>query len=86
MPDTELKSWLFPQRLAGALQCMAIPEANNKKARSDAGLRAFLTVWRETVRDIKSFPLNRPWRLAADIVNNTVNSTHFIDDAIGDFT
>jgi hypothetical protein len=32
-----------------------------------------------------SFPLNRRGRLAANVVHNAIESTHFVDDAVRDF-
>jgi len=33
-------------------------------------------------RDVKSFPLDRRWRLTADVVHDTGNTVHFVDNAV----
>ena len=61
------------------LRCGARQAA--KKPRSSMAYVAFNALCFAAVRDVKSFPLNRRWRLAADVVGHAVDAAHFVDDA-----
>lgn len=71
----------------GAWRFLPLPDRakhKQKKARNYAGLAAFHAIRCLAVPDAESFPLDRSGRLARDVVDDAVDATDFIDDAIGD--
>lgn len=71
----------------GAWRFLPLPDRakhKQKKARNYAGLAAFHAIRCLAVPDAESFPLDRRGGLARDVVDDAVDATDFIDDAIGD--
>lgn len=71
----------------GAWRFLPLPDRakhKQKKARNYAGLAAFHAIRCLAVPDAESFPLDRGWRFAGNIVNHPVDATDFVDDAVGD--
>src|SRR5574340_200241 len=71
----------------GAWRFLPLPDRakhKQKKARNYAGLAAFHAIRCLAVPDAESFPLDRRRRLAADVVDDTVDAAYFVDDAVGD--
>lgn len=65
--------------LMSAINLLSNGKLKNQKVSVFKGLRALISTFR-------LFPLDRSRRLTADIVTNTVDTTYFINDAIGNFT
>ncbi len=69
--------------------CRILPDNTRLKMKKPRGYRAykgFVARCRQLLPDVKSLPLDCSGWFTRNIKHNPINATHFIDDAVGDFT